>query len=347
MKKTLFSLALALCALPLVLPACGGSEDKKDADAADVTTEEAAPAEDIVQEEPAAETADPEIEAVEEAAEAVDARPEDEGEGEGPFCAAVGSTASLGGTVGRGGSMLINASDTALDAKGDVAIALFDHDPTAGAPGMPVALTFVTAADLSTTTARATFCIQNIPPGTLWVVAVLDDNGSGVMSGPEVGDILLSPLPQVTLTAGQSKTDAVYILSARVGRIHGTLSVDDALRGSVSDLIGTLYIAVVDAPTTSGNLLGGNTYTAVDLSANGATFDYSTPVVNPPTGTGLAYLAVVFDVNVSGLAGGPQPGDLVNYDLAATIPVLPPSVAYTQSGIVEEVDTELIWEVTP
>jgi hypothetical protein len=123
-----------------------------------------------------------------------------------------GAPASLSGTVTRG-------IDATGDAAGPLFVGLFDADPALG--GAQPVVVQVQSVDLLPEGASASYQLLEIPTrdAPYWLVAYLDDDGSGVMTGPTAGDLVASGggtgIPQVPLAeAGEHQQDllldAVY-----------------------------------------------------------------------------------------------------------------------------------------
>ena len=255
-------------------------------------------------------------------------------------------TGSFGGLVGRGADMVItDLSET--DGVGNLFILVFDEDPTEADDPEPVAVAILPDADLSNADNMVEFCVQNIPPGNIWLGALMDDDGSGLDDGPSVGDIMSMSFIEENIDADESLGDIYVHMDVRIGLIHGVIDVDEDLAGSVEDLTGDMLIILVNRLDELAVVMGASAYQDVDLSG-GETLTYRVPILVPPPPAHTLYVAVIFDVDESGTGGGPQAGDLVNFMLVPPPDesIMPPEVDYAFSGIVEEVDTTLIWEVT-
>jgi len=252
-------------------------------------------------------------------------------------------TASLGGILKRGDNMIVNPSDSNLDAAGSMIIAVFNEDPVQTYPRPdPVASTRISSVVLTELSDTVEFCLQNIPPGPYWFGALLDDDNSGLSGQESFGDIITGPPVEGTLAANEAVQDADFVLNVRVGRVWGEITIDPTLAGSHSDLTGNLYVLIVDSVAPSATLLGGSLYQNVTLSPD-ASFPYEVLLPIEPTSTNTGYVVVIFDVDLSGVRTGPQNGDLVNFSLSPTV-ILPPHFEYLITGIEENIDTEVIWE---
>jgi hypothetical protein len=247
-------------------------------------------------------------------------------------------TGSIGGTLRRGTDMPVVPGDTDFDAVGDMLIAVFDEDPILSLTPTPVATAVLTAADFSLESNLVEFCVQNIPPGDFWFGASLDDDGSGATAVASLGDIVTMPLPTGTLAADEAIEDAAYMLTVRVGRVSGNVTIDPTFAATMSDLTGDLYVAVVDSPTVGATLMGFVTYPAVTLSADGAQ-PYEVLLRMPAPTSGLGYIVAIHDIDESGVVGFPSIGDLVNFILGTTEP---PSFTYDTTGLDASLNTQII-----
>ena len=255
-------------------------------------------------------------------------------------------TGSFGGLVGRGADMVI--TDLAeTDGVGNIIVMVFDEDPTEADSPEPVAVAILPDADLSNADSLVEFCVQNIPPGNIWLGALMDDNGSGLDDGPSAGDIVSMTFVEENIGADESKTDIYVHMGVRIGLIYGEIDVDEELAASVEDLVGDMLIILINRVDDLAVVMGAGAYQDVDLSGDG-TLNYEALVLVPPPPAHTLFVAAIFDVDESGTGGRPQPGDLVNFELVAPPgeSIMPPDVDYSLSGIVEEVNTTLIWEVT-
>ncbi|MFH1438136.1 MAG: hypothetical protein ABIJ56_20675 [Pseudomonadota bacterium] len=361
-KIRLFLLVLLCVALAGLQAGCGNGDDNGgDADAVDVADDDGAgvdieeediPADGPVETEPdlpaEVEAVDdpvgeePEEEAVEDVIE--DTVEEEIISVECPIDEA--GTGSFGGLVGRGADMLV--TDLAeTDGVGNIIVMVFDEDPTEADSPEPVAMAILPDADLSNAESLVEFCVQNIPPGNIWLGALMDDNGSGLDDGPSAGDIVSMNFVEENIGADESKTDIYVHMDVRIGLIYGEIDVDEELAASVEDLAGDMFIILINRLDDLAVVMGAAAYQDVDLSG-GEPLSYEALILVPPPPAHTLYVAAIFDVDESGSGGRPQPGDLVNFELVAPPgeSIMPPDVDYTYSGIVEEVNTALIWEVT-
>lgn len=331
---------------------CNGDGGDGDADAVDIPVEEIDTAEDVGPEDIPGDLQVDEVDVVPDPVEedvleeeATDVVPEDVEEEEviEVTCPiATAGTASLGGILTRGTNMIMDTADTDIDGIGDIVVAIFDTNPISTPSPTPVASTNVAVADLSSETNWVEFCVQDIPAGDLWFGALMDDDDSGVTTAAQFGDIVTMPPPPLTLAADETVTDAHYVMNVRVGRVTGSVTIDPDLAASLSDLTGNLYMGVVDNPTLSPTLLGYSMTEAVTLSPDAAQ-PFEVLLMLEPTVSNTGYVTAILDVDESGVTGSPEPGDLVNFDLEAVPPVLPPSFDYTITGIDETSDTTIIW----
>jgi hypothetical protein len=324
----------------------GGGGGDADAEIPDVPVEEADGAEDVQLEEIPGDPAVEDVVAEDVQAEEVVEEDVQEEEVISVTCPVVTSgTASLGGILTRGPNMNVVTTDTDLDAAGQIALAIFDQNPLLTFPRPdPVATGLIVSADLAAETDYVEFCVQNIPAGTYWFGALLDDDGSGFTDQEQFGDIITGPPLTGTLAADESVTDAHFVLNVRVGRVYGDITIDPTLASTHTDLTGNLYVTIVDAASVSPPpaILGGGVGTDVTLSPDGA-LGYQVLLSLEPTDTHTGVLVVIFDVDLSGVTTGPSSGDLVNFSLSVPI-TMPPSFSYTITGIDQNIDTEIISE---
>jgi hypothetical protein len=251
-------------------------------------------------------------------------------------------TASLGGYLARGTNMNVDDADTNLDAAGDIMVAIFDVNPASTLPRpAPVATGLVTAAVLTEETDTVQYCVQNIPPGDYWFVALLDDDGSGFTENEQFGDLISSPPAAGTLAGDESVTDADHVLNVRIGRVHGNITIDPTFAATLTDLTGDLYVGIIDnvvldPPPT---VLGVGVIPDITMSADAAV-PYEVLLLLEPTASHMGVVVAIFDVDESGVTGFPQTGDIVNFILDPLTP--PPIFSYTITGIDQTSNTTLI-----
>jgi hypothetical protein len=345
--------ALILWAAALMMAAaCGGNGKEEDADADDVPVGDIDGADDVVHEDVIPDTpqedtpAEPDGEdtTVEDAVEE-DVVEEDVVEEElPPVECPVGTagTASLGGYLTRGTNMNVDDTDTNLDAAGPIMIAVFDADPASTLPRpTPVATALVTAAVLTEETDAVQYCVQNIPAGNYWFVALLDDDGSGFTENEQFGDLISFPPPEGTLAADESVTDADRVLNVRIGRVRGNVTIDPTLASTLTDLTGDLYIGIIDNVVLDPPpaVLGYTLIPDITMSAD-ASVPYEVLLLLENTSTNMGVVVAIFDVDESGVTGFPQTGDIVNFILSPLTP--PPIFSYTTTGIDQTSNTTLI-----
>jgi len=345
--------AFILWAAALMMAAACNGNGKEDEDAdADVPGDDIDAAEDVVHEDVIPDTpqddtpAEPDGEdtQVEEAVEE-DVTEEDVVEEElPPVECPVGTagTASLGGYLSRGTNMNVDEVDTEMDAVGNIMIAIFNVDPATTVPRpTPVATSLVTDAVLTEETDTVPYCVQNIPAGNYWFVALLDDDGSGFTENEQFWDLISFPPPVGTLAADESVTDADQVLNVRIGRVQGYVTIDPTFASTLTDLTGDLYIGIIDnvvldpPPTVLGYTLIPNITMSADSSE-----PYEVLLLLENTASNMGVVVAIFDVDESGVTGFPQTGDIVNFILSPMTP--PPIFSYTITGIDQTSNTTLI-----
>jgi hypothetical protein len=104
-----------------------------------------------------------------------------------------------------------DATDTESDCAGTVYLVLMAENPVVNPFQTPEAIEILPSADLGA--GPVTYTINNVSAGTWYVSGFLDDdnNASGALSSPDVGDPVAYPAPQVTIVADDTTTQNVTL----------------------------------------------------------------------------------------------------------------------------------------
>jgi hypothetical protein len=222
-------------------------------------------------------------------------------------------TATLSGIVYCDPELVVEGDDD-LDAVGHVLVALFDCQPYATLlcqreplrlhqSGSPV--------DLGPSSTGYPYSFPDLPSGSYWVLAALDDDGSGFdelpWSGPPVdmGDPVGHPSPGAYLFTGSTVDDAHVTMNVRASRIAGEVTLDPLLWYE-GDGIGDLHVGAADGDPSGGGaflMYALGSQPAVDI-LDGAPDPYEAILLAP---AGTVYVFAFLDDD--GAGGVPATGD--------------------------------------
>jgi uncharacterized protein (DUF2141 family) len=203
-----------------------------------------------------------------------------------------------------------------LDGKGTLYVGVYNllFPP----PVFPVGTAIIQGADMSAATAKISYAIANVPPGTYNLWAFLDDNGNAGLPflTPDAPDLVMSAPLQITVTAGTTTTQDLVLDKLQGGAGDGGLGTNGALKGTISASVapvldgkGTLYLSLHNQVPPAGQV-GSTSLTNADLSSPYAKETYFLGPLPP----GQYYLRVFLDDNLNAnfLFLGPDKNDLVH-----------------------------------
>lgn len=202
-----------------------------------------------------------------------------------------------------------------LDGKGTLYVAVYNLL----FPMFPVGTAVIQNADMSAATAKISYTIYNVPPGTYNLGAFLDDNLNAAFPflTPDGPDLVVSAPVQVTVTAGATTTQDLVLDKLQGGTADGGLGTNGALKGTISASVtpaldgkGNLYISLHTQVPPAGQV-GSTALNNADLSSPYATETYFLGPLTP----GQYYLRVFLDDNLNFdifFNPGPDKNDLVH-----------------------------------
>jgi hypothetical protein len=122
----------------------------------------------------------------------------------------------LVGQVSVDAGVTCDASATMEDCTGDVYVSLFRNDPDVFLNQVPLASTMVMDAALSGDASEVSYLVENIPVGTWYLVAFLDDDDNAELTAqqPDLGDPLVQIYP-VVITADSSTLQDIELTARK------------------------------------------------------------------------------------------------------------------------------------
>lgn len=119
---------------------------------------------------------------------------------------------SLAGFVSVHADVTCDASATSEDCVGDVYVSLYRNDPDVYLNQVPVASTVVLDAALSGDASEVSYLVEDVPVGSWYLVAFLDDNDNGELTAqtPDAGDPWVQIYP-VAITVDASTTQDIEL----------------------------------------------------------------------------------------------------------------------------------------
>jgi hypothetical protein len=245
------------------------------------------------------------------------------------------SELAICGCLRRDPGTLYDAADPNIDARGTLAVLLYDRNPDDAAGGRrpdPVDIYLDDGADLSNPDVAVLYSFPTIrhlaplPAGRYWIQALLDEDSSGLERGLALGDLALAPAREVELVDVPIAMD--FRMVFRFRGFEGQVSLDAALRYP-GDAIGPGAVLLYDevpadgvAPIGFGGIMGA-AGAPPDLSAGPA--PYQAFIFDPFFAGGDVWLTGVLDDDATGFDGGLTDGDLFT---AAPVQVAFPADAY-------------------
>lgn len=119
---------------------------------------------------------------------------------------------TLLGSVSLSAPVTCDASAVIEDCVGGVYVALFRNDPLVQLHQVPVASTVVLDAALSGDASEVAYLMPEVPVGTWYLAAFLDDNDNADLTAetPDAGDPVVTPF-QVTVTVDATTTQDIEL----------------------------------------------------------------------------------------------------------------------------------------
>lgn len=167
--------------------------------------------------------------------------------------------------------------DASHDCVGPLMIAFYRCEPFVdrSCDTTPLAVHTSTGdADLSDASVGYPYSVRLDDWGELYILAVLDDDGSGLPSQPwisvpvEVGDMSSHPPTRYTIPWTGDLSDADVTLDLRASRVTGQVTLSSGA-GYTGTGTGDLHVGIVDSDPASGGptpiLLGNAMYAGVDV----------------------------------------------------------------------------------